>query len=316
MRSFSIQDIKSILPTSCQFKGNTSLVFDGFKPILESAKNHISWIRPNVSSAANYINNTRAGCILCNEETFGLFTGSPDDSLFVITNNPLLSFVKLLKNFENMDDEKNVTVIHPTAVIHPGCKVGTGVKIGAYSIIDDCTIGDNTVIDNNVRIFSNVVVGKGCHIREFCSIGGAGFGIVKDEEGNNIPVPHIGRAVIGDNVLIFPFTNVDRGTLGDTVVENNVVIDHYCHIGHNTHTGKNTIITAGVILAGGAKIKNDCFIGVNSVIREKIEIGSFVTTAMGAIITKNVPDNETWIGNPAIEINSFIRQRDFLKKNS
>lgn len=316
MHSFTADKIKSILSPTCQFRGNTSLVFDGFKPILESSQNHISWIRPGVANASRFINNTHAGCILCNQETFDLFSGSTDNSLFVITPNPLLSFVKLLNCFQNMNDERNVAEIHPTAVVHPGCKLGAGVRIGAYSIIDDCTIGDHTIIDNNVRIFGNVVLGRNCHVREFCTIGGAGFGIVKDEEGNNIHVPHIGRTVIGDGVLIFPFSNVDRGTLGDTVIEDNVVIDHYCHISHNTHTGKNTIVTAGVILGGGAKVKNDCFLGLNCVVREKIEIGARVTIAMGATITKNIPDNETWIGNPAVEMNSFIRQRDFLKKNS
>ena len=316
MKLFSANDIEFILKTSCQYVGNRELEFDGFKPVMEAEKSHLSWIRPAVGKAAFFINNTRAGCIICNQETYGLYTGNADNILFVISNNPLHSFVKILNHFEDMRKESETVLIHPTATIHPDCRLGNGVRVGAHCILDACTIGDNTIIDNNVKIYDSVTIGNKCHVREFCTIGGAGFGIGKDDDGNNFHVPHIGRVIIGNNVMLFPFTNVDRGTLGDTVIEDNVMIDHYCHISHNTFTGRNTIITAGTILGGGARVMNDCFLGLNCVIREKIEVGAFVTIAMGAIITKNIPDNATWIGNPAMEIDSFIKQRDFLKKNA
>ena len=316
MKLFSFVDIEYILNKSCRYLGNRSLIFEGFKPVMESSKTHVSWIRPGVNKAAHFINHSKAGCIICNQETYDMYTGSLDDILFVISNNPLHSFVKVLNHFEDMSKESETAMIHPTAIVHADCQLGKGVRVGAYSILEACTIGDDTVIENNVKIFSNVVIGNKCLVREYCTIGGAGFGIGKDDEGQNFHVPHIGRAIIGNNVMIFPFSNVDRGTLGDTVVEDNVMIDHYCHISHNTFTGRNTIITAGTILGGGCKVMNDCFLGLNCVVREKIEIGSFVTIAMGAIITKNIPDNATWIGNPAMEIDTFIKQRDFLKKNA
>ncbi len=315
MHNFSFTDIEQILKATCSYEGDTTLVYDGFRPVMECAKNHISWIRPKVKKAAQYINNTEAGCIICDEDAFKLYTGNLSERLFIITPDPLLAFVKILTRAENKS-KPDGPLIHPTAIIHPDCKLGAGVSVGPYSILDECTIGDNTVIGDHVRIYHSVTIGKNCQVREFCSIGGAGFGIVKDEEGNNMHVPHIGRVVIEDNVLIFPYSNVDKGMLGDTVIENNVVIDHYCHIGHNTFTGKNTIITAGVVMAGGSRIGNNCFIGVHTVVKEKAEIGAYVTTGMGAVVTANIPDNQTWVGNPATEIKTFAAQRAFLRKNT
>ena len=315
MHNFSFTDIEQILKTTCRYEGNTSLVYDGFRPVMECSKNHISWIRPKVKKAAQYINTTEAGCIICDEDAFKLYAGDLSGRLFIVTPDPLLAFVKILTKAENKS-KPDGPLIHPTAIIHPNCKLGIGVSVGPYSILDECTIGDNTVIGDHVRIHHSVTMGKNCHVREFCSIGGAGFGIVKDEEGNNMHVPHIGHVVIGDNVLIFPYSNVDKGMLGDTVIENNVVIDHYCHIGHNTFTGKNTIITAGVVMAGGSRIGNNCFIGVHTVVKEKAEIGAYVTTGMGAVVTSNIPDNQTWVGNPATEIKAFAAQRAFVRKNS
>ena len=315
MQQFSFTDIQQILKDTCRYEGNTALVYDGFRPVMECEQHHISWIRPKVKKAAHYINNTKAGCIICDEDAYKQYTGSGADTLFIISPDPLLAFVKILHKVEDRNKTAG-PLIHPTAIIHPGCKLGANVSIGPFSILDECTIGDNSVIGNNVRIHSGVIMGRNCQVREFCSIGGAGFGIVKDEDGNNMHVPHIGRAVIGDNVLIFPYSNVDKGMLGDTVIENNVVIDHYCHIGHNTFTGKNTIITAGVVMAGGSRIGNNCFIGVHTVVKEKAEIGAYVTTGMGSVVTANIPDNQTWVGNPATEIKSFVAQRAFVKKGS
>ncbi len=316
MYRFSFTDIEEILSATCRFEGNRSLVYDGFRPVMECTKNHISWIRPKVKKAASYINDTQAGCIICDEATFELFTGNPAETLFIITPNPLLAFVKILHKAEEQVSHADEPLIHPTAIIYTGSKLGHGVKVGAYSIIEECTIGDNTIIDEHVKVHRGAIIGQNCHIREFCSIGGAGFGIAKDEEGNNIHVPHVGKAVIGDNVLMLPFCNVDKGMLGDTIVEDNVVMDHHCHISHNSFVGRNTTITAGVIMSGGSRIGSNCFIGVQTSLKEKAEVGSNVTTGIGTIVTSNIPDNTTYVGNPATELSVFLAQRAFVKKGS
>jgi serine acetyltransferase len=34
-------------------------------------------------------------------------------------------------------------------------------------------------------------------------------------------------------------------------------------------------------------------------IKNKVKIGNNVTVGMGAVVLKDIPDGETWIGNPA-----------------
>ena len=41
------------------------------------------------------------------------------------------------------------------------------------------------------------------------------------------------------------------------------------------------------------------FLGVNSTIRDGITIGENSVVGMGSLVTKNIPDNEIWIGSPA-----------------
>jgi UDP-3-O-[3-hydroxymyristoyl] glucosamine N-acyltransferase len=110
---------------------------------------------------------------------------------------------------------------------------------------------------------------------------------------------HIGKVIIEDNVEIFPYTNVDRGTLSETKIGKETVVDRFCHIAHNSVIGRRTIITANVTLCGSCRVGNNCFIGVGSAIKDKVEVGDNSVIGIGSVVTKNVPPNEIWFGNPA-----------------
>lgn len=298
--------IASLLGQQVRLAGPEDLVLTGMQSVQEASETDLVWIRPGVKNAGELVNTTKARGIICDENTQQLFTGDPKRTLFVITADPKTAFVTFVKYINDQQTEKTGPMIHPTALIDPGCVLGANVRVGAYCVIGACRIGDNTVIGDHVKIHDPVTIGRNCVIREFCSIGGAGFGYLKNAEGRNEHIPHIGTVWIDDFVEIFPYANVDRGTLGKTSIGKGTVIDHYSHIGHNTTTGSDTIIAAGTVMAGGSKIGNGCFIGVHTVLKEKCEIGSNVLTGMGAVVVKNIPDNEIWVGSPA----RFLKPRE------
>lgn len=293
--------LTKVLGNSCEYRGNNDLFFDKFKQIEESEGDAISWIKPGIKNSFEIINSIKSTGIICDFETFELYKGSLNNKLFIITNDPKEAFVRLLVYIDTLTKKQNnISKIHPTAILDANCKIGKNVKIGAYSIIDNCEIGDNTIIGEHVRIFPCVSIGNNCVIREFVTLGGKGLGYIKNEDKSMTQIPHIGSVIIEDNVHIFPFVNIDQGTLGATRVGKGSAIDHHVHIAHNASVGENSILVCGTVMAGGSKVLNECFIGGNTQIKQKCIVGNRVITGMGSVVVKDIPDNEVWAGNPAV----------------
>jgi sugar O-acyltransferase (sialic acid O-acetyltransferase NeuD family) len=83
------------------------------------------------------------------------------------------------------------------------------------------------------------------------------------------------------------------------VLGNNVSIHAGTIIGHETRVGSSSFIAHGCCLSGEVIINDQVFIGAGASVhpRKTIGIGSIV--AAGSVVTKNIPDYEVWMGNPA-----------------
>jgi sugar O-acyltransferase (sialic acid O-acetyltransferase NeuD family) len=100
---------------------------------------------------------------------------------------------------------------------------------------------------------------------------------------------------IGENCFILE----DNTLQPFTTIGNNVILWSGNHIGHHSKIEDNIFFTSHVVMSGHCHIKKGAFLGVNSTLRDGIIIGENSIIGMGSLVTKNVPDNETWIGSPA-----------------
>ncbi|SLM18713.1 putative UDP-3-O-(3-hydroxymyristoyl) glucosamine N-acyltransferase [uncultured spirochete] len=246
------------------------------------------------------------------------FNNASSDSIIIYVENVRNIMMKILLYLEEgtlddfIDEDYYITdkksKIHKTAVVDNNTAIGSEVIIGPHVYIGrNVAIGDNTRIFSGVKIVRNVSIGKNCLIRENSVIGGGGFGIEKDESGNNIHIPQLGGVVIGDYVEIGALNTVCSGTIKPTYVGNYVKTDDHIHIAHNDLIEDNTSITAGVIISGSVIIKQGSWIGINSSIKQGVKIGENSLIGMAACVNKDVQEGTTVIGNPAKEISEFIK---------
>lgn len=177
---------------------------------------------------------------------------------------------------------KQESGVSPTAQIESGAQIGKDCYIGPNVVIKSCV-----TIGSRVRINANSVIGN------------SGFGFVRDENGNLIRFPQLGKVIIGDDVEIGSCVTIDRGALSDTVIDCHSKINNLVHIAHNVHIGENVVVTAHVNISGSSIIGNNVWIGPGTTVRDHVNIGQGAYIGIGSNVVKNIPPEEVWCGNPA-----------------
>jgi UDP-3-O-[3-hydroxymyristoyl] glucosamine N-acyltransferase len=268
----------------------------------------ISWIKKGAKNANDLIFNTNAKIIIIPKD---LKVNSKDNTVFILSDNPRLSFIKVIDKFFKA---KIRSGIHPTASVSKGVNIDFSNYIGAFTYIGKAKIGKNNIIHGHVYIYDGVEIGDNVEIHAGTVIGADGFGYERDEDGQIYKFPHIGGVIIEDNVEIGSNTCIDRGSLGNTILRKGSKIDNLVHIAHNVEVGENSFVIANAMVGGSTKIGNNTWIAPSVSLMNGIKIGSKTTIGMSSLVTKDVPDDQTWTGSPARPLKDFVELQQKLKK--
>lgn len=273
-------------------EGSGSGKFCSVDSVFEATTDSLTWINPNRKDKIALFENSNAGIIICPDEK--VFTPKKNQ-LLIRCSNPKLIFTQILTRVQSSQSNP---VIHRSAVIHPEAKIGKDVSIGPNAVIGKCTIGDASTIGANAVIEDNCILGDRVVIKPSAVIGGDGYGYVKHND-QQLKFPHVGGVLIEDDVHIGSQTCIDRGSLGYTKIGSDTKIDNLVHIAHNVIIGKNCNIIALSIIGGSTVIGNNTWISPSVSVRDAITIGENSLVGIGSIVTKSIPDNQIWFGNPA-----------------
>ncbi len=178
--------------------------------------------------------------------------------------------------FQNVSIKGNTTIGEGT-VIGENCviknsKIGKNVHILPNSIIEDSVIEDGAVVGPFARLRNSTVIKKGANIGNFVEVKNSTIG----ENTNAKHLSYIGDAYIGNNV------NIGAGTIT-------------CN--YDGYKKYRTVI------------KDNAFIGSDTMLVAPITVGEGAVTGSGSVITKDVPDRALAIERNQMKIIEGYRDK-------
>lgn len=229
------------------------------------------------------------------------------ENLVIPVANPRLEFARVVAFALSQTVEiRSYRTLSNGAVVGEDIHLGDGAVIEPLAFIDhDVVIGDRSLIRTGARVRRFVEIGRDTVIRENTVVGGSGFGFERTEDGMPIRLPHVGGVAIGNRVEIGALNTVVSGTIGPTVVEDDVKSDDHVHIAHNCVVRRGALLTACAQLSGSVEVGEYAWLGPNCSIMQGIKLGARCTIGLGAVVTKPVEDGVVVAGNPAQSTNEL-----------
>jgi UDP-3-O-[3-hydroxymyristoyl] glucosamine N-acyltransferase len=291
--------------------GNADTKIIGVAPLATADGNQISFLANSLYR--KQLSKTQAGAIILREADAALASVP-----CLIAKDPYVAFAKVSALFETRPLFKPGihpnAVIDPSAIVHSTASIGPFVSIGAHTQIeanavigagcvigDHCLIGEHSQLVARVTLVTRVKIGQRVLIHPGAVLGAEGFGLAM-EAGKWLKVPQLGGVVIGDDCEIGANTTIDRGALGDTLLEEDVRLDNQIQIAHNVQIGAHTAIAGAVAIAGSSKIGRYCLIGGAAGIVGHIEICDKVRINAFSLVTHSITESgEYTSGTPLQE---------------
>jgi UDP-3-O-[3-hydroxymyristoyl] glucosamine N-acyltransferase len=303
-------DIKLFLnDLSIEYKcEGTDVKVNDVASITEAGGNDLAFCHLEGEEGASLISQSNAGLVLCNNTMEGVVHPKIGTQQFFFMDNPRFAFVRIMSQISKKEEEEMIG-ISSHALISNEAVIGSNCYIGNYTTIGkNCNIGNNTVIYEKVSIVRNSSIGSNCIIQPGVTIGADGLAYERHRTGELEGFPHVKGVRIGNNVVIGPNTNVNRGSLVNTVIHDGTKIDALVDIAHNVTVGKHCIITAGAIIGGSTSIGDMSWIGLQSTLKNNIKIGKNVIVGAGAVVLHDVEDGDIVAGVPAKSIKDKVHR--------
>ena len=202
--------------------------------------------------------------------------------------------------------------VAPDAIIGPLCVVERGASVGTGSWLK-----------SRVTLSEDCAIGERCIVHPGAVIGADGFGFAQ-EQGQWIKIEQLGRVRVGNDVEIGANTCIDRGAIGDTVIEDGVKLDNLIQIAHNVHLGRNVAMAACAGIAGSTTVGAGCTIGGAANIMGHITLAEGVHISATSFASRSlhkpgvytgffpIDDNAAWEKNAAT-VKQLHRLRDRIK---
>src|SRR5581483_9532548 len=300
----------------CELAGDGEITITGVAPMERASETELTFLAN--PKYAHKVKHTRAGAILAESPILD----PPLSTL--LSSNPYLDFARALEFFYR--PPRPAPGIHPLAFVAPSPVIGEGASVGPFAVVGESVpIRPNAVLLPQGVIYEGAVIGDDflAHshavVREFCRIGhrvilqnsvivgGDGYGFAKRADGTHFKIVQSGVVLIEDDVEIQSLTNVDRASVGETIVKRGAKLDSLVQVGHGCTVGEDNIICAKTGLAGGTRLESNVLLAgqVGSAGHLTVHEGAVVYAQSG--IGGDVAAGARVSGSPAFAANEWLR---------
>jgi UDP-3-O-[3-hydroxymyristoyl] glucosamine N-acyltransferase len=309
--------------------GNPDIEVSGVSPIENGKKGTISFLGNPKYEAEIY--HTKASAVIV-QKTFQPNAKQRIDTNLLKVENVYETLAYLMQTFSYTSTQekgvseqayidssaqiaKNVYIGH-FAVISANAQIGKNTSIHPQVFIgEEVKIGENCKIFPGVKIMHQCVIGNNCIIYPNAVIGSDGFGYAPTEDGSYKAIPQIGNVVLEDNVEVGANTNIDRATMGSTMIREGVKLDNLIQVGHNVEIDKHTVMAALSGISGSAKIGKYCRIGGQVGFAGHIKVADKTQIMAQSGVMSNVDKEESILcGSPTIDYKQYFRSFAIYKK--
>ena len=322
-----LQDIFDALPgtPNARLVGNPALPISGLASLDQATAGDLSFL--SQSRYAHKLSRTGAACVVVSPafEHAAAHLGA-----CIVVDDPYHCFAQITQLWKRHHAlTLSGALIHPTAFIDPDAQVAASARVGAFTVIhagavvgedahiaEHCVLGAAAAVGACTRLAPRVTLLAGCTVGQRgvihpgVVIGADGFGFAP-HDGQWTKIEQLGAVRIGHDVEIGANTCIDRGALGDTVIDDGVKLDNLIQIGHNVRIGAHTAMAGCVGVAGSAVIGAHCTIGGGAVILGHLTLADNVHISAASVVTRSIlqagnytgffpiDDNTVWEKNAA-----------------
>ena len=280
-----------------RYEGNPDTLIDGVGTLSDATDSQISFL--SNPAYREQLATTAAGAVIISADDLD---DCPVNAL--IADDPYVSYAKIAEQFDlrrplspgvhasaSIDPTATLGVdvhVGANAVIGPGCDLADAVSIGPGCVlIADCKLGSGSRLVASVTLCEGVAIGQRTIIHPGAIIGADGFGLAFDRD-HWVKIPQLGTVQIGDDCEIGANTTIDRGAIGDTIIENDVRLDNQIQIGHNVQIGAHTAMAGMVGISGSTQIGRYCMFAGSSGAVGHIRIADRTTVNFCSVVTKSI----------------------------
>ena len=296
--------------------GNQNVEIVGLQDLQAARENEAAFL--SNMRLKHQFNDSEAGVVLLGENVF------PDTNRSVIrVDDPYLAFAVLQRHLHPVTKSigrrseaifidpsakiaDNVDIA-PMAVIGPNVEIGSGTRVGPGCVIEaGAVVGCACLLHARAVVGENCTLGDRVILQPGAVVGSDGFGYAWSGE-EHLKIPQVGRVIVEDDVEIGANTCIDRGAIGNTIIERGVKLDNLIQIAHNVKIGAYSIMASQVGISGSTSIGKGCQIGGQAGIAGHVNIGDGCKLAAKSGVMSDLAAGGIYAGAPAMPHRQWLK---------